>query len=478
MGTAPLCFRIKFLLVIAIGSAFIPLSSPTDNVRTDIANWIHAAQWWLSGPAERMTFSIDGLQIRCLLLLACYVNSIGTKASRWVLAASVRRVACSLGLHRDPSLFPNMTRLDAEIRKRLWATILELDVVTSLDANMPSDVCREASDCGQPSDISDKELHESDSALLPANERRQPSHTALQALLLGYLPLRLNVLSYLNSAVDDYSYEAALKLGTELRGMRRHVQSFFEQGGQRSSSSSPDSAAIFHARYLDSMILRYLLFLYRPFAMKAMHDPRFYFSRKECCEASLALLIPIAESEPSQTDREHLPTGSIASAAGNLSFDAVIYLCLELTVQFEEQGPQRPGSRSIFKDVAQDSRDQILALLRRVRDRLLEPIVEGDTSLKKFIFLASALSQIEATAAGKPAERALAETLENSLEQCQSLLLQHLPASAGPYEPELSAMFGDNGQFPDFGLFGFQDIESWLQTPLEISGVESSIGGF
>jgi hypothetical protein len=39
-------------------------------------------------------------------------------------------------------------------------------------------------------------------------------------------------------------------------------------------------------------------------------------------------------------------------------------------------------------------------------------------------------------------------------------------------------MFGDNGQFPDFGLFGFQDIESWLQTPLEISGVESSIGGF
>jgi hypothetical protein len=147
-------------------------------------------------------------------------------------------------------------------------------------------------------------------------------------------------------------------------------------------------------------------------------------------------------------------------------------------MQFEEQGPQRPGSRSIFKDVAQDSRDQILDLLRRVRDRLLEPIAEGDTSLKKFIFLASALSQIEATAAGKPAERALAETLEKSLEQCQSLLLQHLPASAGPYEPDFSTMFGVNGQLPDFGAFGFQDIESWLQSPLEISGVDSSIGGF
>jgi hypothetical protein len=477
MGTAPLCFRIKFLLVIAIGSAFIPLSSPTDNVRPDIANWIHAAQWWLSGPTERMTFSIDGLQIRCLLLLACYVNSIGTKASRWVLAASVRRVACSLGLHRDPSLFPNMTPLAAEIRKRLWATILELDVMTSLDANMPSDVCMEASDCGQPSDIDDEEVHESDSALLPAHQRRQPSHTALQALLLGYLPLRLNVLSYLNSAVGDYSNEAALKLGMELRGMRRHVQTFFEQGGQR-SSSPPDPGAIFHARYLDSMILRYMLFLNRPFAIKAMHDPRFYFSRKECCEASFALLIPIAESEPSQNDKDHLPVGSIASAAGGLSFDAVIYLCLELTMQFEEQGPQRPESHSIFKDVAQDSRNQILALLRRVRNRLLKSIAEGDTSLKKYIFLASALSQIEATAAGKPAERALAETLESSLEQCHSLLLQHLPAGAGPHEPDLSAMFGVNGQLPDFDAFAFQDIESWLQYPIDIGGVDSSIGGF
>jgi hypothetical protein len=446
-------------------------------VRPDIANWIHAAQWWLSGPTERMTFSIDGLQIRCLLLLACYVNSIGTKASRWVLAASVRRVACSLGLHRDPSLFPNMTPLAAEIRKRLWATILELDVMTSLDANMPSDVCMEASDCGQPSDIDDEEVHESDSALLPAHQRRQPSHTALQALLLGYLPLRLNVLSYLNSAVGDYSNEAALKLGMELRGMRRHVQTFFEQGGQR-SSSPPDPGAIFHARYLDSMILRYMLFLNRPFAIKAMHDPRFYFSRKECCEASFALLIPIAESEPSQNDKDHLPVGSIASAAGGLSFDAVIYLCLELTMQFEEQGPQRPESHSIFKDVAQDSRNQILALLRRVRNRLLKSIAEGDTSLKKYIFLASALSQIEATAAGKPAERALAETLESSLEQCHSLLLQHLPAGAGPHEPDLSAMFGVNGQLPDFDAFAFQDIESWLQYPIDIGGVDSSIGGF
>jgi hypothetical protein len=476
MGTAPVCFRIKLLLVIAIGSAFVPLSSPTDNVRPDIANWIHAAQWWLSGPTERMTFSIEGLQIRCLLLLACHVNSIGTKTSRWMLAASVRRAACSLGLHRDPSLFPNMTPLPAEVRKRLWATILELDVVTSLEANMPSDVCREAFDCGQPSDISDDEMRESDNALLPAHRRRQPSQTALQALLLGYLPLRLNVLRYLNAAVDDYSYEAALKLGTELRGMRRDVQSFLEQ--RRQSSSSPSNqATIFHARYLDSMILRYMLFLNRPFAIKAMHDPRFYFSRKECCEASFALLIPIAQNEPSLNDKEHLPTGSIASAAGGLSFDAVIYLCLELTMQFEEQGPQRPGSHSFFKDVAQDSRDRILALLRRVRDRLLKSIAEGDTSLKKFIFLASALSQIEATAAGKPAERALAETLENSLEQCQSLLLQHLPASVGPYEPDFSAMFGVNGQLPDFGAFAFEDIESWLQCPMNMSGMES-VGGF
>lgn len=476
MDAAPVCFRMKVLLVMAIGSAFTPCEGSSDNVRSNIPHWILAAQWWLAGPSERMTYNMDGLQIRCLLLLACYVNSVGTKASRWIAAGALRRSACSLGLHRDPAHFPNVPPFLAEMRKRLWATVLELDLQAAFDANMPYDVSRDAFDCGPPSDISDDELHEADTSLLSTHKRRQPSQTALQLLLLRYLPLRVSVVRYINAIAEDSSYEEALRLGSELRGFRREIQVFLEAQRQRSKHAlNPYDA--FQARYLDSMVLRYTLFLNRPFAIKAMHDPRFYYSRKECCDASIALLIPIADGDLYSDGKGRLPPVSIASAAGAVSFDAITYLCLELTKQLEEQGPQLPGSHTYIKDVCQDSRDQILSLLQRLRDRLLESISEGDTSLKKFIFLASALSQIEATAAGRPAERVLTETLRNSLEQCQALLRQHLPADMGLAEPDFSDMFRMNGPLPDFGAL--DDIEKWLQSPSEeMDNFASTMSGF
>ena len=160
-----------------------------------------------------------------------------------------------------------------------------------------------------------------------------------------------------------------------------------------------------------------------------------------------------------------------------MNFDAIIYLCVELIKQLEEQGPRHLHGHTYIRDVSQDSRNQILSLLQRVRDRLLESISQGDTSLKRFIFLASALSQFEATAAGLPAERALTETLKNSLEKCQALLLQHLPADRDLTEPDFSDTFGMNGPLPDFGAL--EDIEQWLQSPSDsMNDFASTMGGF
>lgn len=468
---SPPLFRIKLLLVMAIGSAFTPSKALPSEFRADSTRWTHAAQWLLTGPSERMTFNLDGLQIRCLLFFACQTNAVGTKASRWMFAASVRRSAYVLGLHRDPSHFPDLAPLECELRRRLWATVMEIDVQAAFDANMPYDALTNASDCGPPMSLSDGEAEETGLAQLRDHVGEQPSQTVLQVLLFRYLPLRIAVIRFINATTDEYAYAEALRLGSDLRVMRREIQAFLESSRQDSQILS-DPFAIFHAKYLDSMALRYTLFLNRPFAIEAMQDPRFYYSRKECCDASFALLTPIANGDLFPGGIYNLPPGTIGSVSGAVSFDAIIYLCLELTRQFEEQGPQQP---SYLRDVSQDSRAQIISLLRKVRDRLMDSISEGDTSLKKFIFLASALSQIEATAAGRPAEHALAETLQTSLEQCKNMLLKHIAVEDIPAEADFSDMFDMNMPLPEFGVL--EDIESWLQSSTEVNEFGQGVVG-
>ncbi|RYP70118.1 hypothetical protein DL771_005630 [Monosporascus sp. 5C6A] len=118
--------RLQVLLVIGIGSSL------HDHVDTDAAlcnmemvhQWIFAAQTWLSGPLEKDRLNIAGLQIYCLTILIRQIFSV-----RWDLAWLSMRLlvneAMQMGLHRDPKYLPAMPVLRAELRRRLWASIVD-----------------------------------------------------------------------------------------------------------------------------------------------------------------------------------------------------------------------------------------------------------------------------------------------------------------------------------------------------------------
>jgi hypothetical protein len=461
LALAPLCARAKILLVLAIGSAFKSPIGGVELVRSALPHWVYTLQCWIGSPSERIPWNVDGLQVRCLLVIACHANSMGSRVSRWMSAGSLMRFACSLGLHRDPSHYRELSEHDRELRRRLWTTVRELDLQMAVESNMPYETAEQSFDCVQPADVSDEDMADS---TLSSSSNDAPSgftQTSLQVFLLRYLPLRINVARHINAARDEISYDDALKLGQELLSMRRDVLNFFDV--QLRDAESPFSA--FHARYLDAMVSKYLLLLHRPFAVRAMRDPRFYFSRKICTETGITLLRPVAEGrgyfEPPD-DSMSLPLGSIGSASTAACFDAITYLCLELITQLDEQGPMAQLGTGFGRDMTQDAREPILSTLRRIRDRLLGAIAEGDPSLKRYIFLASALSQIEAIAAGRPAEDALTKTLKTSLECCRDLLQRHTPTT----QMSDMAAFTDTmgGDFSDFSALG--EIEAWVQNSM------------
>lgn len=134
-------FILRMLLDMAIGVTFYQ-EPDTEIVRTQAKrNWVYAAHSWLSEiPYTKSRLSISGLQVQCLLLLARQ-NLAVVDDLTWISTGSLVRRAFAMGLHRDPKYFPNMSVLQAEIRRRLWATIMESNIQFSVDSGSKPLIC-------------------------------------------------------------------------------------------------------------------------------------------------------------------------------------------------------------------------------------------------------------------------------------------------------------------------------------------------
>lgn len=64
-------------------------------------------------------------------------------------------MAMATGLHRTPDLFPVLSVYQSEIRARLWATVLERTLLSSLHAAMPLPFSLQEIDRTTPSNLDD-----------------------------------------------------------------------------------------------------------------------------------------------------------------------------------------------------------------------------------------------------------------------------------------------------------------------------------
>ncbi|KAJ5460447.1 uncharacterized protein N7458_001999 [Penicillium daleae] len=107
-----------------------------------------------------------------------------------------------LGLHRDPKHLPAISVLQVELRRRLWYTILEFAVQSSLDSWVPPRISYDEFDTEPPSNINDESLDE--------------STTELQLALIESLSVCLRIVRLLNDFHSEVTYDRVLSLSCEL----------------------------------------------------------------------------------------------------------------------------------------------------------------------------------------------------------------------------------------------------------------------
>ena len=202
--SAPISLRLQVLLVTAIGASLHTFTS--EERRLEFGNmvqqWIFTAQTWLAGPLEKDQLRLFTIQLHCLTIIARQIFCIGADLI-WTSMGSLLHVAMHIGLHRDPKNLPPVNPLQAEMRRRLWATILEMLAQSSLDSEMQPRISTDAFDTEPPSNNNDDEINE----LRGLSPHPESEHTTISAqrILLRSLPTRLRSLELMNGSATESS---------------------------------------------------------------------------------------------------------------------------------------------------------------------------------------------------------------------------------------------------------------------------------
>ncbi|CAJ2504073.1 Uu.00g114670.m01.CDS01 [Anthostomella pinea] len=432
--SVPTGVRVKILLVIGVGSSLCDHTAADSGLRNMVHQWVYTAQTWLSGPLEKDRLDITGLQVHCLTVLARQIFSIGGDLV-WMSMGSLIHRAMQIGLHRDPKHLPTMSVLQAELRRRLWATILELVVQSSLDSAMPPRISFDEFDTEAPSNNNDYEMDESTMVLQP-HPKETYTGASMQLILLDSLPTRLRILQLLNGLNTELSYLDVIALSSEIADACRACGNFMKK-------NEASGVTTFHRNLVDFLVRRFLIPLHRPFASKARTNPLFHYSLKISLDVAMAIISP----EPDVSFSRIMAIGGALFKEGTRYASAVV--SLEFLVHVEAQRLDGTLHRS------SQHREFLKQAMRDLISLSIERIRQGETNIKSHMFLSMVMAQIEAAEADIPCELKVAQSAVDSLEFCHGIL----QTMAGTVSPTCMHDAGPMSTSLDGSLDGSQDFD-------------------
>lgn len=428
---APADLRLRVLLVVAIGSSLAEHTATDAAVlRGMIHQWVHAAQMWLSGPLEKDRLEVSGIQIHCLVILARQLVSIGGDLI-WMSMGSLIHRAMQIGLHRSSRQLPAMSLLQTELRKRLWATIMEMLVQASLDSSMPPRMSLEEFDTEAPSNIDDSSIDQSTTEIQPL-PRDCYTATSTQLVLLESLPTRLRIVQLLNGLHHEISYADVLTLDLDMQNACRACSHFIDGIGSALSLLRRD--------LLDYQVRRFLVPLHLPFASEVRSNPLFHYSLK--CALDTASILTSSELDK-DFSRLMVMAGGMFKEGFRSASTIISLALLTQTESARKNGAlhRAPGSRDVLKRAM----EHLISLST-------QRIQYGETNIKSHMFLSMAMAEVESMEQGGLSQQRIAQSAKDSIEFCYGLLQRQATGMSLTDDRDLLTANLDAEQEYDLGL--------------------------
>ncbi|KAI2627621.1 hypothetical protein GGR54DRAFT_628735 [Hypoxylon sp. NC1633] len=460
-------YIVQFQLCLAIGAC---VYDDTFTLRPQALQWIREAEHWL-GSSGKLRLTVFDIQTRCLLHLARQTTQFVREHQVWASSGALIRAAMSVGLHRDPTRLPNMPVLEAEMRRRLWATIIELALDASVDAGGPPMLSFDDFDCSLPSNLNDVELDLNHEVSPHGLDER--TDTTIQIVLGWTFPVRLAIAKYANGMRVDTSREETLKLSTELMTRYRTLM--------KSLHSMRPPPSKFQQQYCELVLSRYIFALHLPDMPRALKDPvQFYFSRATCLDIALRLssfFLPLSSSrqEPLlEAMHSILPFDSHcvdftrlltcgSDQFRSLPFRASMVIAAELTATIHQAQSTSPWLGIVpFSQTHSSGRTrsvELLSFLRESTKWTMKRIQAGHHNVKDLVYIVVVLAGIEAAMEGSPAEAAMDAKGKETTAEVIRILAEM--TGTGIAMSETPPDLGDegHGDASEFWSMGFSGME-------------------
>ncbi|KAL4800567.1 fungal-specific transcription factor domain-containing protein [Aspergillus venezuelensis] len=286
-----------------------------------------------------------------------YFRSVDAQHENWVMFGVILRLAMHVGLHRDGSRFPGLSCFEVEMRRRVWAFIIQADALSSFQSGLPRMLHKGIADTQLPRNLLDEDFDEN-MIILP------PSRPDTDATPLSYVIAKSEIatafaqITDLVASKEVFSFQSVVELDIQLNkalaAIPAHLK--FREVGQ----SVTDLPYIIMRRYsLEILYQKSRCILHRQYLSEGRLSPVYAKSRHSCIDAAKKLLQHQAE-----LDAHIQPGGTLyhskwflSSLATHDFILAAMILCLELHHLSQSDQPEGLNTKAELLSALQVSHD-------------------------------------------------------------------------------------------------------------------------
>ena len=336
----------------------------------------------LGNYAKPTAYTVDAL----LLYFYCELLRFrGTNFGLDIVLATIIRVAMRMGYHRDPSHYPNISIFAGEMRRRVWALLIQLDILASLQVGLPRLINERDSDTKTPRNIPEEEMNTEMNELphsWPESGSAVPSYMRARMKLVSVLG---TIHGYVTS-VHPLSYDTVIQLHEMLNAQQDTLPASLKV--QKFPPITDSAAVVMRRLSLDMLFRKSLCVLHRRY-MK----PQNRLSWETCIDAAQTIIhhqsYVYHESKPGGLLSGHLWKITYLATYEFLLASMLLCLALHSGSQLESDTSSATGLRAdsrgpaallgameesytIWKDWSAEMKEstQVLEIVRTMLDRV------------------------------------------------------------------------------------------------------------
>ncbi|RKL23257.1 hypothetical protein BFJ68_g1463 [Fusarium oxysporum] len=206
----------------------------------------------------------------------------------WLVQGIIVQLALSQGYHRDPHNFPSITPFSGEMRRRVWAAIVQLDLRLSSQMALPCVLKAQQYDTAEPRNLLDTDFDE-DTIDLPPSRPETEVTPVLYSLAKGRIDKMMGLVNDIVNDTKEHPYTEIVELDWKLQEAEASLPPIFKwQPLSQSFMVAPE--IIMHRVLLQLAIQRLTIWLHRKYLAPSYTHTCYQHSRKACVQAAIKVL--------------------------------------------------------------------------------------------------------------------------------------------------------------------------------------------